>query len=416
VYNFSEFEFLFNIFLAFIGGIIMNFMPCILPLISLKISSFLGAGSDSKLYLKKNIAYSGGVFSFFICLGILISFLKITGQNFIFGSHMQSGFFLFIIFGILILIGFNLAGLFEFQIHTLTNKSSNFLFKFSGLIADYLNGLLVSFLAVPCTAPFIASAFAFALKSNVLNIFLITFFMGFGFAFPFVLAIIFPNQIMKIIPKPGQWMEKFKNLMSFPIFGTAAWIFFVLIKKGDLKFCAISLFFLILSYFFIWFWQNFFENKKFLKILIFSLILLGSYFLFPEIQEKLEINHKPEINSEFSFEYGLKQDFSKKKFDFYKNSQKRIFVVASASWCLTCHVNEKNALSSEAFLNKLKQKEIIYLYIDLTNHNEDGQKFLEEFKQVGIPFYLTIDSKGKQKKLSQILKPEKVLEDLENLE
>jgi thiol:disulfide interchange protein len=415
----SQFQLLLNIFFAFLGGLVMNFMPCILPLISLKISSFLGFSNERATYLKKNTLYILGILSFFFGLGILLAFFKFTGKNFIFGSHMQSGGFLFIIFSILTLIGFNLAGLFEFEIHSLTNKSSNFLFKFSGFIAEYLNGLLVSLLAVPCTAPFIASAFTFALGTNYLNIFLITFFMGLGFSSPFILAIIFPGQILKIIPKPGLWMEKFKNLMAFPIFGASAWILFVLIKQNNIFFSALCLFFVILSYFSIWFWKNFFVDgggKKIIKLLILGWVFICAYLIFPSIkdcsQEKKIIKSKKES---YQLNFGEKQEFSGEKLEYFKSLKQRILIVASASWCLTCHINEKNALASEDFFKTLKEQKILYLYIDLTNTNSEGENFLQEKKQVGIPFYLTIDSSGKENRWAQLLKPQKVLEDLKAL-
>jgi len=409
-------ELFLNIFLAFLGGFLMNFMPCILPLISLKISTFIkSSNKEIKIFIYKKLAYILGILSFFITLAIILLILKYTGQNFIFGSHMQSSLFLFIIFAVLIMIGFNLSGLFEIEIFSLQNTSSKFILNFSGILSEYFNGLLVSFLAIPCTAPFIASAFAFALKTNYLNIMLITFFMGIGFSSPFILSIIFGRKILRIMPKPGLWMDKFKTLMSFPIFASAAWILFVLIKQNQIYYSALCLFFLILSYFFIWFWKNFFKRNKILKIFLYIIILFFAYSIFPFDSNYI---HKPQesnfINSE-KIIYGEKEEFSYEKLNNYIKNKQKILVVASASWCLTCHVNEKNALSSENFFNILKSNKIIYLYIDLTNSNPDGEKFLSDNGQIGIPYYLLIDSNGQKKKLDQILKAESVINELGNL-
>jgi thiol:disulfide interchange protein len=409
-------ELFINIFLAFLGGLIMNFMPCILPLISLKISSLIDSSEENKkIYIEKSFAYIFGIICFFLCFAIFLSIFKFSGQNIIFGSHMQSGIFLFIIFIILFLIGLNLAGLFEFEINFLTNHASNIIFKSSGLISDYFNGLLVSILSIPCTAPFIASAFTFALGTNYINIFLITIFMGLGFASPFFLLILFPNKILKILPKPGLWMEKFKVLMSFPIFGSALWILFVLIKQNNIKYISLALFSSFLIYFFIFFWKNFFKKNKILKIIFFIILIIISYFIFPNIQNNDHVILEKNINPSYDIKYGIKEEFSEEKLKKYISLNKKIFIVASASWCITCHVNEKNALSSEEFFKTLKDKKIIYLYIDLTNKNEEGQNFLASKNQIGIPFYLLINSNSEEKKLPQILKPNFILNELNNL-
>lgn len=398
-----------NIFLAFLGGIIMNFMPCILPLISLKISSFLNCHNNKKIYFFKNMYYIAGIISFFITMGIILAFLKFSGQNIIFGTHMQSGWFLFIIFAILTLIGFNLSGLFEINLNKLENHSAGLLSKFSGFAMNYFNGLLSSVLAIPCTAPFIATAFTFAVSTNYINLFLISFFMGLGFALPFILAIFFPKYIFKIMPKPGLWMEKFKQFMALPIYGSALWILFVLIKQQNLNFVALSLFFGLLSYFFIWFYKNF-QISLVKKISIYLIVIAISYAIFPWQKQNYsqQVEQIQDINT-----YGEKQSFSMQKLNNAMKNKQKIFIAASASWCLSCHVNEKNALSSEKFFQHLKDNKIIYLYIDLTSANKEGQEFLAQHKQIGIPFYLFIDKNNNQTKLPQLI-TEQIIFDMLN--
>ena len=405
-----------NIFFALMGGFVMNFMPCILPLISLKISSFLGSYDNKCLYITKNVSYISGVLSFFFGLSCFLSVLKIAGKNIMFGSHMQSGLLLFVIFSILILIGYNLAGLFEITIFSsVSDTSSRFIDKFHGgqILVNYFNGLLSSVLAIPCTAPFIGTAFAYGMgASGFLTIFLVTIFMGIGFALPFIFAALTPKLALKIMPRPGAWMDKFKQLMAFPILATACWILFIMVKQGNLFYVALSLAFALVMYFAIWLYRHF-TWKSIYKNAVILCALLMTYFLLPEFEKTKDRMHEKTKNA--SFEYGIKQEFSKNALNNALQNKENILIVASASWCMTCSINEKNALSSNEFMNALREKKIIYFYLDLTNENPEGQEFLNERMQIGIPYYVLINKNGKEVIWPQLLRNDIVMESLNNL-
>jgi suppressor for copper-sensitivity B len=404
-------SFLLNIFFAFLGGIVMNFMPCILPLISLKISSFLQTSDSKKTFISKNIFYILGILSFFILFGILLSILKMSGMQIIFGSQMQSGVFLLTIFTILLLIGLNLSGLFEIDFSRVVSASGEVEKKLNkGRIGDYFNGFFVSLLAVPCTAPFISTALTYGLTSSHLIFFLVVMFMGVGFSFPFLCAIFFSNKILKILPKPGVWMIKFKELLAFPIYGTAGWILFVLMKQNQFYYGSVAIFITLFLLFFFWLNQNFQQMKFFYRVVILVLVLLFGYLILP--QDHISMNNTSCTQDEA---YGKKLAFSSKEFKKALDEKKRVFVVVSASWCITCHVNEKNALSSESFFQSLKDNKIVYYYADMTNENKEASDLLKEYKKLGIPFYLLFGGDGEYKILPQILTEDLVLNEFKNL-
>jgi thiol:disulfide interchange protein len=407
-------SFLLNIFFAFLGGLVMNFMPCILPLISLKISSFLQTSDYRKTFISKNFFYISGILSFFLLFGILLSCLKMSGIQIIIGSQMQSGGFLLTIFTILLLIGFNLSGLFEINFSKVVSATGEIESKLHrGKIGDYFNGFFVSLLAVPCTAPFISTALTYGLTASTFIFFTIIISMGIGFASPFIFAIFFSDKILKILPKPGSWMIKFKEFLAFPIYATAGWILFVLMKQSQFYYGSVAIFLTLFLLFFFWLHSNFEKMKFFYRALILLSILLFGYFILPKDQNYIG---KPLPSTIFTKnEYGKKIDFSYDKLKEALEKKQKVFVVVSASWCITCHVNEKNALSSEKFFNSLKENEILYLYADMTNDNEEASRLLKEHNRLGIPLYLLFDTSGQNKTLPQILTEELVLNEFQNL-
>ena len=320
------------------------------------------------------------------------------------------------IFTILLFIGFNLSGLFEINFSKVVSASGEIESKLhKGKIGDYFNGFFVSLLAVPCTAPFISTALTYGLMANNLTFFTIIIAMGVGFASPFFFAIFFSDKILKILPKPGSWMLKFKELLAFPIYATAGWILFVLMKQGQFYYCSVAIFITLFLLFFFWLHQNFEKTKLIYKAFILGLILLFGYFILPKDQKL--IDHSQHGHSS---ECGKKIDFSQEKLKEALQKKQKVFVVVSASWCITCNVNEKNALSSETFFDSLIKNNIIYLYADMTNVNEEASTLLKEYGRAGIPFYLLcgseIDESNNQCNiLPQILTKDLILEEFKNL-
>ena len=389
-------EFFLNFILAFCGGLLMNFMPCILPIISLKISTFVKNSESKYDFILSNILYSLGIFVFFSALGLFIFFSKNVAGSVMLIGHMQSGVFLLMIFFILLLVALNLSGFFDFNFNSGFNRISSFLNGNKGRIGYFFNGFFVSILSISCTAPFIVTALTYAMKSNA-NLILTMIGISFGFSTPFLLAAIFSNKILNIIPHPGAWMEKFKNLMSFPIYGAALWILYVLTKQNNPIYFVIGISFGFSLFFITWFVKNF--NLTIQKKIIYCVIVLFlSYVVIPNYSK----DH-------------VRENFSYQKLNNSLNNHQKIMVVASASWCITCYFNEKNALESSEFINLLAKKDVKYLYLDLTNSNQEGENFLMEYKHSGVPFYILFDSLGGYEILPQTLTKSFIIQKIENL-
>ncbi len=393
----SSLEFFLNFIFAFCGGLLMNFMPCILPLISLKISTFI-KNSDSKYdFILSNIFYSLGIFSFFSALGLFIFLSKSVAGSVMLIGHMQSGVFLLVIFFILLLVALNLSDFFDFNFNSGFNKIGNFLNNSKGRLSYFLNGFFVSILSISCTAPFIVTALTYAMKSDV-NLILTMIGISFGFSAPFLLSAIFSNKILNIIPRPGPWMKKFKNLMSFPIYGGSLWILYVLSKQNNQIYFLIAISFGFSIFFITWFIKNFnLSSQK--KIIFCAIVLFLSYAVIPS-------DNKDII---------MKKNFSYHELNNSLKNHQKIMVVASASWCITCYLNEKNALESSEFIDLLAKKNVKYFYLDLTNSNQEGENFLMEYKHSGVPFYIIFDSLGNYEILPQTLTKSFIIKKIQNL-
>ena len=317
------------ILIALLGGFILNFMPCVLPVLSLKMIQIINYRNSSKLEFRSKIFASIlGILSSFIVLAISVYFIKITGDNVGWGIQFQNKYFLFFMIVLTLIFSFNLFGFFQFY---LPSKLLNFLsYRGSGLIGDFLSGVFMTLLATPCTAPFVGTAIGFALAGSTFEIFTIFLLMGIGLSLPLIIFSIFP-QLVSFIPKPGNWLNVFKKIMGLFLLGTSIWL--------------ISLF-----------------------------LNLNANF----------INISKNQNSENVLNWDLKSNpFLPQKL---AKEGKVVLIDITADWCITCKVNKTIVLDSKEVLNFLKKNNVITLRLDWTKPNEDISKFLLIKKKYGIPY------------------------------
>jgi DsbC/DsbD-like thiol-disulfide interchange protein/cytochrome c biogenesis protein CcdA len=271
----SEYS-LFTMFLfALIGGLILNFMPCVLPVISLKLFGLVAHSDESKSkIMRHNLAYTFGVLSSFWILALTVIFLKISGENIGWGFQMQSPQFVFLMLVLMFVMALNMLGLFEFITpggKTLGTKELK-----KGFSGDFFNGVLATILSTPCSAPFLGAALGFAFTTNHFNIFMIFTGVGLGLSLPFILTAFIPS-LIKLLPKPGSWMEKLKMLLGLSLLLTAVWLYDVFAALVDLSFNGIYLnTFLVMLFF------AFFFRKHISKIFAWNTIffLIPAFILF----------------------------------------------------------------------------------------------------------------------------------------
>jgi len=363
------------LFAAFIGGLILNIMPCVLPVLGIKLMSVI-KHKDAKLanirlaFLSTTI----GIISCFALFAILALLIRLTGNIFDWGLQFQNPYF--IIFLITILLGFiaNMLGLFEITfdqfLSNIVNKKISEKEKSHHIfMPNFLSGILAVLLATPCSAPFLGSAISFSIAQSSAIILLIFIVMGLGFSLPYIILLASPR-LISYLPKPGNWMLNIKKIMAILLIATVIWLIYVLsnnIGSNAGITCAI-----IAMIFFATFKLKF----KFAKTFIFG-ILITLIFSLPNA---------------FSYKKTFPtSDMIWEKFDEAKLHQlvsegNVVVVDVTADWCITCKFNKTRVLRSDAVMQRLLQDKTIAMRADITKPNEDAMKFIHKKGRYAIPF------------------------------
>ena len=379
---------------SLIGGLLLNLMPCVFPVISLKILNFVEHSENKTQVTFHGLSFSFGAILMFVLIGLSVVALKISGIDVGWGYQLQSP----LIVSLLIFLFIFLSGFFLLNVNFLNSLSN--VGNFGLQNSSYLNSLGTGFLAVivatPCTAPFMGSALGFAILQPGIYSFLIFLFLGIGFTLPYLLLSAFPN-MLSALPKPGLWMETFKQFMAFPMILTALWLIWVLSSQISSFQLVLVLGGVVLIIFFYWINQIDIKTlwvkrfRYFLYVLIAGLI----FFTLPfEDYSKKNIigNFSEEIISE-------------------KLSQGPVFLNFTADWCITCKVNERIALKRESISELFDEKNISYIEIDWTNKNDEIAKKLASFGRSSIPLYVYYSSENAEPILLPEILTENIIKD-----
>ena len=237
--NLNKRNYIVVIFIAFLGGLILNGMPCVLPVLSIKLLSILQSSRKPSVIRRSFLITSVGIICSFILLALIFILLRYFGYSIGWGIQFQQPIFLMIIGLILVIFSLNLIGLFEISIPNFTNSKFVSKLEKSFYFKDFFNGFFATLMATPCSAPFVGTALTFAFTQSYLSMFLIFFFMGGGMASPYIAISIFP-QIVQLIPKPGKWMVYLKYFLSFLIILTLIWVCNILLSHFNIYFILFS--------------------------------------------------------------------------------------------------------------------------------------------------------------------------------
>jgi len=373
---------LFGVLLAaFLGGIILNVMPCVFPVISLKVMSFVGqAGEDRKKVFAHSATFALGILVFFWALTIMMLVIKsASGGEVGWGAQLQfPGVVIGLIF-VMTLVALSLFGVFEIGA-SMTAVGGDLANK-SGYSGSFWSGALAVLLATPCTAPLMAPAIGFALAQSAPVMFLVFTTLGLGLAAPYFLFAIFPK-LLDVLPAPGAWMETFKQFMGFPMLAVVVWLSGVLSKQlntAGLQWALASVLLVALSG---WILGRFtgFERpaparmKGRLTALLVFLVALGVAW---DASAK-----RPPANT-----IDIADVIAK-----HRAEGKHVFVDFTAEWCVTCKVNKRVAINTETIQNAFKENNIAFVTADWTNEDPSITKLLAEFGRAGVPFYLLYPS------------------------
>ena len=360
---------------ALIGGLILNLMPCVFPVISLKVLSFVSMGGSSPRKIRNHaLVFTVGVIASFMLIALTIVLLKQAGNFVGWGFQLQSPLVvgllsLVMVFISLVLITDNSFG------ESLT-KLGNIGGSENGYYSSFLTGVLAVVVASPCTAPFMGAALGYALiqpSGETVPIFLS---LSLGFSLPYLLLAANPK-LIDFLPKPGDWMVTLKEFFAFPMLATALWLLWVF----SLQVNQILVIFLLIGWLLLalnfWIFQKDYKtiNKViFLGISIFSMI----YFL-PETEE-IETEKNIIIGSATEWYEGIEDDL--------RNKNQPYFINFTAAWCITCQSNEITAFSKDGFKSLLEEKNIEYIKADWTNRNDAITRSLKKYGRSGVPFYV----------------------------
>ncbi len=390
----------YYLIMAFVGGLILNIMPCVLPVISLKLFSLIGHSNESKKSIfRHNIAYSVGVISTFFALAGVITVLKNTGEQIGWGFQLQSPSFVALMIVVIFIMALNMFGLFEFRTPGGSKLGSVELRdSFSG---DFIGGVLATILSTPCSAPFLGTALTFAFSESTTTIFGIFFAIGLGLSSPFLLTAFFPA-LIKFLPRPGMWMDHVKKILGLTLVLTTIWLLDVFSALTDSSLALLKINTGLVLIFFI-----FYMRAKMTKKIFFSIaLLIPTIILIYQAQATIisygesgsnMLNDKNR-SSEITW-----HKWSEEKMNNNMRINKLTFIDFTAKWCITCKVNEKLVIDTDGFRKLMAENNVELMLGDWTKRDPQIGSWLKSQGFVGVPAYFVINKKGELVKLGETI-------------
>ena len=404
---------------AFLGGLLLNVMPCVLPVISLKILGFVNHGHESKARVRMlGFLYGMGVFVSFMILATIVISVKSAGELASWGMQMSNPQFVVLLTILVTLVALNLFGLFEVTLGSVGVAAGSVSSK-EGASGAFFNGVLATVLATPCTAPFLAPALGFAFMQSADLIILIFAFVALGLALPYVILSWNPKWL-RFLPKPGPWMEKFKISMGFPMMGTVIWLFMLNYEYYGDRILWLGIFLIILSMS-LWVFGEFFQRgtkRKGLALGIAGLLGIGGFIFGLEGQfqwrNPIDSNSKS-VDVVQDFPGGIQwHNWSPSAVIAAQKNGQTVLVDFTAKWCMTCIANKKTSIDISSVRSLIAEKNIKAFRADFTRRPDHITRELAKWNRVGVPLVLVFsaDINKKPQILPEVLTPSIVLEAL----
>ncbi|QOC24106.1 thioredoxin family protein [Wenzhouxiangella sp. AB-CW3] len=391
--------------LALAGGVLLNLMPCVFPVLSIKAMSLVsGAGHDQRGH---GLAYTAGVLVSFAVLAAVLLALRAGGEAIGWGFQLQSAWFVALLVYILFALGLSLSGLFDFGTRLMGIGQG--LTEKGGSRGSFFTGVLACVVASPCTAPFMGAALGAAVFMPwpmAMSVFLA---LGFGLALP-MLVLSFSPALARRLPRPGPWMETFKQAMAFPLYLAVVWLLWVLARQTDPTGLALVLSGMVVLAFALWLGGRESRGESLVVArhaavglsLIFVLSTLFSADRFGGAEAvSVDNAHWETYSAETLAE--LRDD-----------PERAVLVNMTADWCITCLVNERVALNTSAVREAMEENDVVYLKGDWTRRDPDITEYLSSYDRNGVPLYVLYPRNGEDPRvLPQVLTPQLVIQALE---
>ncbi len=394
--KFFEKKFYIYLLISFLGGLILNIMPCVLPILSIKLMSIIT--NDHQKARSSFLITSFGIISSFILLGLSFLFLQSLNIPVSWGMQFQQPYFLMIITSIIFLFMMNLFNQFEFQIPNFVNRIHFIKDSSNSYSKDFFNGFFATILATPCSAPFVGTAITAAFTQHSVLSISIFFFMGFGMSVPYIAIALFPK-LITFLPKPGKWMQYVKYFLGFLLLLTTVWLSNILLNFFNYYF-LISIFLLLLILIYLRKVQ-FFKNS-------FSVMILLIFFSLPLFDIFQQQQDKQTDQNWLNFNFI--------NIDELIIDNNIVFIDITADWCATCQYNKINVLNKKEVKDIFKKNNIILVRGDWTKPNEKINEFLNKYNRFGIPFNAFYSKKFNEGiLLSELLSEKEILNNINKI-
>ncbi len=364
---------------AVLGGMILNLMPCVFPVLSLKVLGIAQKGGDAHDRLEHGLAYTAGVVLSFLAVAAVLIGLRQAGEAIGWGFHLQSPVFVGGLAYLFAAMGLGLSGVSNLGAGLMGAGES--LAARAGHAGSFFTGVLAAVVASPCSAPFMGTALGFAMTQPPVVALLIFGALGLGMALPFLLLALSPA-LLRRLPRPGAWMEGFKQVLAFPLYAAAVWLLWVLGRQSGVDALAAALGGTVLIALALWSWENARGNARALAwravtaiSLAAALSILGSPLLRAGPQHPGDLTEGWEA-------------FSAQRLAALQREGKPVFVNITADWCITCLANERVALETDTVQAAFRQHGVVLLKGDWTNAEPRLTAFLAEHGRNGVPLYL----------------------------
>jgi thiol:disulfide interchange protein DsbD len=369
--------------LALGGGLVLNLMPCVLPVLSIKAVSVLESGESRATARRHALFYTAGVLCSFTALGLGILALRAAGHALGWGSQLQQPLLVGALACVMLAVGLSMSGVVQFGA-SLGNTGAGLAAR-SGPAGDFFTGVLAVVVASPCTAPFMGSALAYAFAAPMLSALLVFLALGAGLALPFLL-IGFVPALARLLPKPGRWMETLKQVLAFPMYLTAAWLVWVLANQRGADAVGLVLVAMVLLAMTLWWFERSRTRGAASKVAVAVLALatLAPMYL---------LAHVPPPAVAATAEEGVVA-YSPQKLAELRAAGTPVFVDMTADWCVTCKANEHAVLDTPAFRDLLQRTGAVYMKGDWTDVNPAISAFLQEYHSPGVPLYVVFPKNG----------------------
>ena len=382
---------------GFIGGIILNLMPCVLPVISLKIFGFIQqAGQSRQKILRSGIAFTVGIFAWFLALALLLIGLKGAGRDLTWGGfQFTNAYFVLALSVIVLVFALNLFGVFEISLPQSMTRGLLSTSERKDFLGSFFQGVFATMLATPCTAPFLGTALGFAFTQSPTIILAMFIAIASGMSAPYLLLSAQPGWL-RFLPKPGPWMLHLKEFMGFLLLATLLFLLYVLGAQRGLEGAIWASCFLLVISVACWMKGAFAvptaSAAKRGLVLVLMLVLVfasGIYFIGDKFQSAKVASADSQLR-------GGWQAFTPERLQTELEQGRTVFVDFTAAWCLTCKFNEANVLESQDVREAFQRHGIVKLKADWTNGDPVITKLLRHFGRPGVPLYVLYPGKNEE--------------------